>query len=444
MYVTVRGTPTDQPPTSGAVVGGAVDGAAITGADGSVKVSPEAGGLRRRVPATVFALGTVSFFTDISSESVVAVLPLYLTAVLGLSPVAYGFIDGLYQGVSAAVRLLGGWLADSTRHAKWVAVVGYGVSALSRLALLPAQGLGAITTVVAVDRLGKGLRTGPRDAMIADSSTPERLGRDFGVHRAMDTAGALIGPLLAFAILLAVPAGLGGYRSVFVVSAAMALIGVAVLVLAVPNRPRTDEAVRAAVPVRMRWRDLTDRRLRRVLVGAGLLGLLTVGDGFIYLVLAGSGDFGATWFPLLMVGTNAAYLLLAVPLGRLSDRVGRGSVFVAGHVALIAAYALAALQLGGPVWVVGVLVLLGTFYAATDGVLAALASRCVPAASRATGIAAAQTVVALARFGASVGFGLLWQLTGRSTAMAVVAVALLVILPAAALLLRARPAAVAA
>ena len=146
------------------------------------------GSLLRGVPRTVFALGAVSLLTDISSESVSAVLPLYITAVLGMSPLAYGFLEGIYQGVSALVRLLGGWWADAT-HPKWVAFVGYLVSALSRFALLPATGFVALSAVVTADRLGKGLRTGPRDAMIASVSAPDRLGRNFGVHRTMDTSG---------------------------------------------------------------------------------------------------------------------------------------------------------------------------------------------------------------------------------------------------------------
>ncbi len=201
MYVTVRGGPTE-------VASGQTD--STTGAAARA-------GLRRRVPGTVVALGFVSFFTDISSESVNAILPLYITAVLGMGPLAYGFIDGIYQGVSAAVRILGGWWSDSSRRPKWVAFAGYGLSALSRIALIPATGFAAITGVVAVDRLGKGLRTGPRDAMIAGASDPAQLGRNFGVHRALDTAGALIGPLIAFAVLAAIPIGLGGYTSVFVV-----------------------------------------------------------------------------------------------------------------------------------------------------------------------------------------------------------------------------------
>lgn len=434
MYVTVRGIGTEE----GAQA--STSALASTAASAMVGAGQNA---RRRVPGTVMALGAVSFFTDISSESVVAILPLYLTAVLGMSPLAYGFIDGLYQGVSALVRVLGGWWADSTGHGKWVAFVGYGISALSRFAMLPATGLAAITGVVVADRLGKGLRTGPRDGMIAEASAPAELGRNFGVHRALDTAGALIGPLVAFAILAAIPFGLGGYHSVFVFSAAVAVVGLAVLVVAVPGRWRRVAPGACAMAVlpagpgeRMRWSHLTDPRLRRLLVGAGLLGLLTIGDGFLYLVLAASGSFGASFFPLLMVGTNVVYLALAIPLGRLADRVGRMRVFVGGHLVLAVAYALTATQLGGKVWVVAVVALLGLFYAATDGVLAALASRCVPTSSRATGIAAAQTVVALTRFGASVGFGLLWTLSGRPVALGVMAVLLATAVPGAAWLLR--------
>ena len=282
-------------------------------------------------------LGLVSMFTDVSSEMVAAVLPLYLTAQVGLGIVAYGFMDGLYQGVSALVRIAGGYAGDRGGRPKWVAAAGYGLSAASRLAMLPAQGLVAITAVITADRLGKGLRTAPRDALIAGSAPPHRLGRAFGVHRALDTAGAVAGPLLAFALLAAVP---GGYGSVFTVSFAFAVIGVAVLVLFVPDR-RGAPAAQRLRPAGL-VRELTGRRLRRPLLVAGLLGVLTVGDGFLYLVLQQRGAVAAGFFPLLYVGTNPVYLCLAVPLGRLADRVGRARVLVAGHVALLAAYLVAA------------------------------------------------------------------------------------------------------
>jgi len=383
-----------------------------------------------RIGATVVLLGLVSMFTDVSSEMVAAVLPLYLTAHVGLGIVAYGFMDGLYQGVSALVRIAGGYAGDRGGRPKWVAAAGYSLSAASRLAMLPAQGLVAITAVVTADRLGKGLRTAPRDALIAAAAPPHRLGRAFGVHRALDTAGAVAGPLLAFALLAAVP---GGYGSVFTVSFAFAVIGVAVLVLFVPDR-RSAPAAQRLRPAGL-VRELTGPRLRRPLLVAGLLGVLTVGDGFLYLVLQQRDAVGAGFFPLLYVATNAVYLCLAVPLGRLADRVGRARVLVAGHVALLVAYLVAA-GVPGVAAAFVVPALLGAFYAATDGVLAALVSRLVAPSARGSGIAAAQTVVALARFASSVGFGSLWLVAGPQAAVVVMAALLAVALPVAARLVR--------
>jgi MFS family permease len=385
-----------------------------------------------RVATTVLLLGAVSLLTDVSSEMVAAVLPLYLTAEVGLGLLAYGFIDGLYQGVSAAVRIAGGYAGDRARRPKWVATLGYGVSALSRIAMLPVQGFAAVTAVITADRLGKGVRTAPRDALIADASEPASLGRAFGVHRALDTAGAALGPLIAFALLASVP---GSYDSIFVASFAFAIVGVAVLVLLVPDR-RTGQPGRA-VRLRTVLRELSGPRLRRTLLAAALLGVLTVGDGFLYLSLQERDDLAATLFPLLYVGTNVAYLALAVPFGRLADRVGRGRVFLAGHAALLAVYLLAAAPLPGAAWSIACLLLLGTFYAATDGVLAALVSRMAPAQTRGTAIASAQTVVVLARFVSSLAFGALWTFAGRAPALYLMAALLLAALPVAGWLLRA-------
>ncbi len=383
----------------------------------------------RRVASTVVMLGIVSMLTDISSEMVNAVLPLYLTAQLGLGLLAYGFIDGLYQGVSALVRILGGYVGDRGRRPKWVAASGYLVSAVSRLALLPVHGFAAITGVITADRLGKGLRTAPRDALIADATEPSMLGRAFGVHRTLDTVGAAIGPLAAFALLALIP---NGYSSIWVVSFAFAALGVAVIFLFVPDR----RPAAARTPTRHLLREMAGARLRRPLVAAGLLGLLTVGDGFLYLSLQKRDDFAALWFPLLYVGTNIAYLALALPLGRLADRIGRAKVLVGGHVALVAVYVAAALPVHGTLWTVVPLLLLGVFYAATDGVLPALVSRLVAADAKGSGIAAAQTVVTVARFGSSVAFGTLWVAIGPTRALVLAAALLTAAVPAAAWLLR--------
>src|SRR5664279_2796291 len=261
-----------------------------------------------------------------------AVLPLYLTAQVGLGVLAYGFVDGWYQGVSALVRIAGGYAGDRGGSPKWVATFGYALSAVSRIALLPAHGFAAIVGVITADRLGKGVRTAPRDALIADASEPSVLGRAFGVHRAMDTVGATLGPIVAFLLLLAAP----GYGGVFVVSFAFAVVGVAVIVLFVPNLT----AAKGAATTRLgnMLKEMARPRLRRLLVAVGLLSLVTVGDGFLYLSLQQRDNMAGRYFPLLFVGTNTAYFLLAIPLGRLADRVGRSKVFLGGYVALVAAY----------------------------------------------------------------------------------------------------------
>ena len=382
-------------------------------------------GRRPRVAPIVIGLGMVSLFTDISSESVAAILPLYLTGVLGLSTISYGFIDGLYQGISALVRVAGGWAADRGGHPKWVAFVGYGLSCVARVGFLFASTFGGISAVVTADRIGKGIRTAPRDAIISSASPPEHVGRAFGVHRTLDTTGAVIGPLLAFLILWWIP---DGYRTVMVVSLAAAVIGVAILGLLIPDAvPERARSLPERVPLRLR--ELSNPRLIRLLVVTGILGLLTVGDGFIYLALLDHGGFAAHWFPLMYVGTNLAYLAGATPIGGLADRVGRARILVLGHLALVGAYACAVAPLPAAATTVAALVLLGTFYAATDGLTAALAGAMVDPIARASGIAGAQTVVALARLVASAGFGILWYVQGPSAAFFLIGAALLLVIP---------------
>ncbi|WP_159736401.1 MFS transporter [Arthrobacter sp. 9V] len=371
-----------------------------------------------RLSPVILWLGIVSMVTDVSSESVTAILPLYVTGFLGLSTIAFGFIDGINQGASAIVRIAAGWAADRSGHPKRIALAGYGLSMLARIGFLVAGGFWAITAIVAGDRVGKGIRTAPRDALISVSAQPEHLARSFGVHRMLDNIGAAAGPLIAFFVLLMIP---NGFSTVFVVSLAFAVIGVAVLALVVPDiKARGLQGMEEREARRLfafSWSHLKEPGLGKLLIAAGLLGLVTIGDGFIYLVLQARDSFAVQWFPLLFVGTNVMFLAFAIPLGRLADRMGKVPVFVGGHIALLATYLLAAAPFGGLWATMGCLILLGAFYAATDGVLAALASQLTPPGKLATGIASAQTVVALTRMLASAGFGVLWYALGASTAM---------------------------
>ncbi|GHA31205.1 MFS transporter [Streptomyces spiroverticillatus] len=383
--------------------------------NGRPDTSPHPSGVRRRVPGTVIALGAVSLVTDVSSEMVTAVLPLYLVLGLGLSPLQFGFLDGLFNGATALVRLLGGRLADRGGGHKRVAGAGYLLSALSRLGLLLAGGAaGGIAAALAADRLGKGIRTAPRDALISLSSPPETLGRSFGVHRAMDTTGALLGPLVAFAVLWATA---DAYDAVFVVSFCTGLLGVLLLLLYVPNSaPVRTTSAPVARPELPRHRPLRDPAFRRILCAAAVLGAATIGDAFLYLLLQRGLDLSPALFPLLPLGAAAGYLVLAVPVGRIADRTGRRLPFLLGHAALLGAYTV----LLAPVsWatLAAVLVLLGIFYAATDGVLMALAGPVLPAHGRASGFAILQTGQALARLVGAAGFGAAWTFWGQDAAL---------------------------
>ncbi|WP_438291003.1 MFS transporter [Streptomyces sp. HUAS TT7] len=391
------------------------------------------------VSSTVLALGAVSLITDVSSEMITAVLPLYLVSGLGTSLLGFGVLDGVYNGVTVLVRLIGGRLSDRPRVShKAVAVVGYGLSALCKPLLLMAHSLSLFGAVLAADRTGKGLRTAPRDAMISLASTPANRGRAFGVHRAMDTAGALLGPLTAFFILRTT---VDGYDTVFTVSGCVAALGVMVLLLFVPGRQRsragtsdaadsdaedTDPAIVPSSAGDQRTqavRELVRRpQVRRLVACAVLLGLTTVSDSFLYLSLQRALHLPEAWFPLLPLGTASAFLLLAVPVGMVADRIDRRRLFLIGHLVLLCAYGVLIAPLGtSPVVAVVVLALHGGFYAATDGVLAAATADAVPEAVRGTGLAVVQTGQAGARFLCSIGFGSAWAAWGDRNALAVAA-----------------------
>lgn len=399
---------------------------------------------RSAVSRTVILLGLVSLFTDLSQEMVTAVLPLYLTYQVRLSPLQFGFIDGMYQGATALVRLLGGLVADRKERHKEVAAAGYGASAICKLALVAVGGAWLGTTaVLLVDRLGKGIRTAPRDALISLSSDRAGLGRSFGVHRALDTVGAMLGPLAAFVLLAQLP---GQYNTVFLVSFSIALIGLGILLLFVENR-RTRESVADAPPaepkphvtLRMALGLLKVTRFRVIaLVGSGL-GLLTVSDAFVYLVIQRQTHLDVKWFPLLFLGTAMAYLGFAVPIGRIADRIGRGRVFLAGHLALLGVYVVLRFADLGTGAVLCTLVLFGLYYASTDGVLMALASPTIPERLRTSGFALITTGTATTRFVSSVVFGAVWMAWGPQAAVLLFLIGLAVMVPAAAIALRAHP-----
>jgi MFS family permease len=385
------------------------------------------GRLKSRVSATVLLLGTCSLLTDISSEMVAAILPLYLVTTLGFVPLQYGLIDGLYQGASALVRLASGFLGDRMGRHKFIASFGYGLSAICKLAfVVVGSGWVALSSIVLLDRTGKGIRTAPRDAMISLAAPKSELGLAFGVHRAMDTAGAMIGPLVAFALLAAAP---GSFQTLFLISFFVAILGFGVITLLVREpREREDRPAAEKPDLRAAAGLMGGSAFRGLIIAGSALGLATVSDGFIYLALRDQIDFAPSLFPLLATGTAVLYMLLAAPLGKLSDRVGRGRVFVGGYLVLLAAYCLLMTPTPGAVSLILVLGLLGTYYAATDGVLAAMGSAIVPEDLRGSGLALLGTVTSVARLFASILFGLFWTLFGVQAAVALFAAGLVIAL----------------
>ncbi len=377
------------------------------------------------VGPTVWLLGLTSLFTDISSEMITSTLPLYVMFSLQLSPAAFGLIDGLQQGGASVMRLAGGVITDRWRQHKAVAVVGYAASAACRLGLLlVGRSSAGLTALTFADRLGKGLRTSPRDAMISLSTPRAGLGAAFGVHRMLDTLGATLGPIVAFAVLSRIR---NGYDVVFVVSFVLALIGVAILVAFVrsPQVPSDGEWRPVKAGAGGLWRD---RRIRTMVLSVGGLGAATLSDSFIYLVLQRRLDFNPVYLPLLYVATPTVYMLLAAPVGWAADRIGRGAVVIMGYVALVAVYAMLLVPASGVFTLVFTIGCMGAYYAATDGVVAALTSAVVDARLRATGLSLVGTANDVGKIVSGLTFGVLWSRLDIQAAVSVFAIGLLVVL----------------
>ena len=386
----------------------------------------------------VWKLGWTSMLTDISTEMVKSMLPLYLVLHLHLNPLQYGAIDGTYNGIAVALlSLAAGVAADRTRRYKEMAAAGYGLSALCKLLLMAAGGAwGAILAVAAMDRLGKGIRTAPRDALISLHSSGRSLAGAFALHRALDAGGALLGPVLGFLLISRLP---GAFDAVWVASFVFALLGWAVIWLFVHNpsyayrRPTTP-------PVRLVMARLMAGGFRRLTAAGVLLSLATVGDGFLYLLLQQRGSLDGTSLPLFYVMAAGGTMLFSVPVGRIADRWGRRRVLLAGYGVMgaiyLALFSASRLSLPGQATC---LLLLGFYGAATDGVLAALASSAIPSELRTTGLATLATVVGLGKFLSALAFGWLWQARGAQTALAGFAAALAAAILVSALLLRENP-----
>lgn len=369
------------------------------------------------VSANVVWLGVTSFLTDVSSEMVNAVLPLLLFFTLGFSKFELGLWNGAYQSIAVIASLATAWLADRYRRYKEVAGAGYAASAASRIGLLATRASWLPATLfIYGDRVAKGVRTAPRDALISMSSDSRHLGEAFGVHRTFDTAGALGGPILAFLVLSAAP---GGYDVVFTTAFWVAVIGVAVFILFVHNPPTTIRRLRSAREVRRvdAKRLLSLPAFRRVVVAGLLLSCFFIADPLLYLTFQQKTSMSLEYFPLLFAGTASVYTLLALPFGRLADRVRPAPVFLFGQFLVVIVDLMVLIRDPGPLALVIMIVALGTSYAASDGVLAALTSGLLPPSMRTTGLAVLGSALAIGGFVASIGYGALWDWYGATTAV---------------------------
>jgi len=376
---------------------------------------------RPRLPRNVWVLGFVSLFMDLSSEIYHALLPAFITIVLGLPATALGAIDGVAEATANFAKLFSGRLSDrSLRRKPWV-MAGYGLAALSKPLFPLAASAPAVMAARFADRIGKGIRGSPRDAMVADEAAPEIRGRAFGLRQALDTAGALLAPLVAIGLMAWFASNI---RAVFWVAVIPAAISFLLAWLAL-REPEQHLAPLKKSPFFAGFRELGTDTKRLLQVGF-LFTLARFSEGF--LILKGM-DIGLTeaMSPLTLAIFNLAYVALAYPAGALSDRVRPRSILMAGMVVLVAGNLVlaetenfAGLVLGTALW--------GAHMALTQGVFARMIADSAPEKLRATSFGAFWFVTGIGTLVASLGAGWLWDREGASatflTSAAVAAVAL--------------------
>ncbi len=362
-----------------------------------------------RIPRTVWALGFVSMFMDISSEMIHALLPLFLTATLGVSVAMVGLIDGVAEATASVTKVFSGYLSDRMGKRKPLILIGYGLGALSKPLFALAVTAPVILGARFADRIGKGLRGAPRDALVADVTPPEIRGRAFGLRQSIDTLGAFIGPLLA---IVAMAAFANDMRAVFWIAVVPAAIAVLLVLVGVEDTKRPTSADNARVPVRIAdLRRLPPAFWSLVAIGA-VFTLARFSEAFLILKANAEG-LPLALTPLVLVAMNAVYMLAAYPLGSLSDRVPAKSMLIGGLVALIAADLALALLPGIAGAFVGI-ALWGVHMAATQGLFAKLVADRSPVELRGSAYGIFNLITGLSLLAASVVAGIVWDMSGST------------------------------
>ena len=354
------------------------------------------------ITGNVFILGLVSFFTDVSSEMIYPLLPLFLTGALGAGPAFLGVIEGVAESTASLLKLFSGIVSDRVRRRKRLVLLGYSISALMRPLIGAAGSAFTVLLIRTGDRVGKGIRTSPRDALIADSVDPALRGKAYGFHRSMDHAGALVGPLIATLLLAYFVTDV---RTVFWLAAIPGLCAVLLIVW------KVSEAERVTPPKeKLRLALLPAGPLRRYLL---VLFLFTLGNSSDVFLLLKAGTLGVPAYriPLLWTFFHLVKMLCAMPFGALSDRIGRKSVIVAGWCV----YSLSYLGYGFATheWQIWLLfALYGLFFGLTEGVEKAYLADMADPALRGAAFGWYHFAVGAGALPASILFGLIWQSFG--------------------------------
>ena len=375
---------------------------------GSAKIGP-----------SVYALGIVSFLTDVSSEMIFPILPVFITTFLGAGTEILGLIEGTADSIASIVEIFSGYLADRTGKRKQLVSIGYGLSSFMKIFFALANSWPFIFVARALERVGKGIRTSPRDAIIASDSSPEQRGKAFGIHRAMDTAGAIVGPTLALIIFSLIGQSEPAYRTVFTLAIIPAFLAVAVLLLFV-KEPKPEKAVapKPKTPLLQALRGMPPEYMAFLKVS--LLFSLSYFSFAFFIVRAADLKIPEDSIIILYLIYNIAYAAASIPVGMLSDRIARKAV-IAGAFALYALVCLGFILAGSFMHLALLFILYGIFVAADDSVNKAYITDLLGEEKRATALGAYNTAVGVAYLPASLVAGAIWAAYGAPAAFALAA-----------------------
>ena len=393
--------------------------AAIIPADGTTDRDTGGSGTPKLilgVPREVVSFGVVSFLTDVSSEAIFAVLPLFLTSVLGASTLVLGAIEGVADFAASSLDMASGYLSDRLGKRKSIAILGYSLSSLAKVVLMFVSTAGQVFAFRVVERLGKSIRGAPRDAILAGLAPAKGRGASFGLHRGLDKAGAILGPLLAYALLGHFGESLQGIRTLFAIAVVPAVAAVVLLMLFVP-----EQAVRgrAQIPFREAIRTFGPK-YRHYLASAGIFSMAYFSFAFLMLAAA-HGGFGLKDVVLLYALFNVAFTIVSVPVGRISDRIGRRAL-IASSYGLYAMVAGGFAVVNSKPGVILLFLLYGVFYAIDEGQTKAYLADLTNDDLRATAIGAYGFVTGLIYLPASLLAGALWSAFGPQGAFGTAAV----------------------